>query len=187
LMTFTTDSKTNVTADSKTNVTAKADEVKAIIKTKNEIIRLGKRLDQMTEPDLQVSFHPPCATAFTTSIVIFIYSRFTISILIFNYLLLDHLDHHSQTFTFGNFRVCEKHCDSRKTASLWAKTEVTQLGTPDSTKPLGDPEPRPNILTRNLYRNTLVPISLQSIGRHRNSEKYTQTDSFIFTYLDLSR
>jgi hypothetical protein len=175
-MTFTTDSKTNATA--------KADEVKA----KNKIrIRLGKWLDQMTEPDLQAAFHLPCTSAFTTSIEILIYLTFIIPILNFNYLLLDHLDHHFQTFNFGNFRVCEKHCDSRKIASLWAKTTVTQLANPDSTRSFGDPEPRPNILTRNLYRNTLVPISLQPIGQLRNSENYTQIDSFISTYLDLTR
>ncbi len=159
-----------------------------IIRTKNEIrTKLGEWLDQMTEPDLEVSFHLPCTTTFTISIVIFIYLTFSISIFIFIYLLLDHLDHHFQTFTFGNFRVCEKHCVSRKTASLWTKTAVTQLANPDSTRSFGDPEARPNILTRNLYRNTLVSTSLQSIGQPRNSGNYTQTDSFIFTYLDLSR
>jgi hypothetical protein len=141
-----TESESKLT-DSKTNATAKADEVKAIIRTKNEIrTRLGEWIDQMTEPDLEVSFHLPCTTAFTISIVIFIYLTFTISIFIFNYLLLDHLDHHFQTFTFGNFRVCEKHFVSRKTASLWAKTAVTQLVNPDSTRSFEDPEPRPYLL-----------------------------------------
>jgi hypothetical protein len=158
------------------------------VKAKNEIrIRLGKWLDQMTEPDLQVAFHPLCTSAFTTSIGMFIYLTFTIPIFIFNYLLLDHLDHYFQTFNFGNFRVCEKHYDSRKTASLWAKTAVTQLANPDSTRSFRNPEPQPNVLTRNLYRNPLVLISLQSIGRPRNSENYTQTDAFISTYLELSR
>jgi hypothetical protein len=175
-MTFTTDSKTNATA--------KADEVKARNKIK---IRLKKRLDQMTEPDLQAAFHLPCTSAFTTPIGILIYLTFTIPILIFNYLLLYHLDHHFQTFNCGNFWVCEKHYDSQKTASLWAKTTVTKLANPESTRSFGDPEPQPNILIRNLYRSTLVPISLQPKGRLRKSENYTQTDSFMSTYLDLSR
>ena len=86
-MTFSTDSKVKVTA--------KADEVRTIRKTKNEIrMKLGKQLDKMTESDLQGSFHLHFATAFTISIVIFIYLTFTIFILNFNQLLLDHFDHH---------------------------------------------------------------------------------------------
>jgi hypothetical protein len=128
--------------DSETTVTAKADEVKAIRRTKNGIRkRLGKWLGKMTWPDLQVSSPLHFATTFTNSIVIFIYLIFTISILIFNYLLLDHLDHHFRTFTFGYFRVCEKHRTSRQTASLWAKSELTQLTTPDSTKSFRYPGP----------------------------------------------
>ncbi len=131
-----------VTTHSKTNETAKADEVKTLNRTKNESrIRLRKRLGRMIEPDLQVSPHLHFTTAFIIPIVIFIYFLFDISIFIFNYLLLDHLDHHFQTFTFGNLRVCEQHYSSRKTASLWAKTAVTPLAIPESTRSLRDPGP----------------------------------------------
>jgi hypothetical protein len=85
-------------------VTAKADEVKAIKRTRNEIrIKPERQLEKirkylaLTEPNLPFSFHLHLATAFT------------ISILIFNYILSDHFDHHFQTFTFKDFRPCEKH------------------------------------------------------------------------------
>jgi hypothetical protein len=70
------------------NVTAKADKVKAIKRTKNEIrIKPVKQLDKirkylaLTQQILRFSFHLHLATAFI------------ISILIFNYLLSDHLGH----------------------------------------------------------------------------------------------
>jgi hypothetical protein len=79
-MTFTTNSKTNVTA--------KADEVETLNKTRNESKRgLGQRLDKMAKPELQVPPHLHFATAFT------------IFILIFNYILLDHSDNHFSNFT----------------------------------------------------------------------------------------
>jgi hypothetical protein len=153
IMTFTTDTITRKTV--------KADEVETINKTNNESrIRLGKRLDQMIKPDLHVSPHLQVATVFTISIAIFIYLLFTISIFIFNYLSLDHLDHHFQTFTFGNFRVCEQHYSSQRTASLSAETAVAQLATPDSTRSFRDPGPQPNILDRDSYRSTLAPKKL---------------------------
>jgi len=147
-------------------------------------MKLGKWLDKVTKSDLQVPFHLHFATAFTISIIILIYLTFTIFILIFNPLLVDHFDHHFQT---GNFRVCEMPCSSRKTTSLQAKTAVTPLATPDSTQSFRTPEPRPNIPYRNLYRNTLVPRHLHPLGRPRNPENDPQIDSFIFIYLDLSR
>jgi hypothetical protein len=78
----------------KTNETAKADDVKAWSRIKNESrIEFEQRLRKLIEPDLHASSHLPFATAFTISIIISIYSAFTISIFIFNYLLLDLLDH----------------------------------------------------------------------------------------------
>jgi hypothetical protein len=84
-------------------VTAEADEVKTISRTKNEIrIKKGKQLDKgrkhltLTEPDLPLSFHLHLATAFT------------ISILIFNYVLLHHFHHHFQTFNSKDLRDREK-------------------------------------------------------------------------------
>ncbi len=173
--------------NAKTNETAKADDVKAGSRTKNESrIGLEKQLEKLIEPDLHTSSHLPFATAFTISIIILIYSVFTISIFIFNYLLLDHLDHYFLTFACGNIRVCKQHCPSRKTASFQAKTAVTPLATPDSTRSFRTPEPRPNMLSRDFYRNFLVPRHLCSLGRLRNPENNPQKDSFIFTYLDLS-
>ena len=161
--------------------------MKARSRTKNESrIGLGKRLEKLIEPDLHASSHLPFTTAFTISIIILIYLVFTISIFIFNYLLLDHLDHHFQTFICGNFRVCEQHCPSRKTALFQAKTAVTPLATPDSTRSFRTPEPQPNLLYRDFYRNFLVPRHLRSLGRLRNPENDPQKDSFIFIYLDLS-
>ncbi len=83
-----TDSKTKEVKILHQNVTAKADEVKAIKRTENKIrIKPERQLDKikkylaLTEPNLQFSFHRHLATAFTISIVIF------------NYLLSDHFDH----------------------------------------------------------------------------------------------
>ncbi len=161
--------------------------MKARSRTKNES-RIGfeQRLEKLIEPDLRASSHLPFATTFSISIIFFIYAVFTISISIFHYLLLDHLDHHLQTFTCGNIRVCEQHCPSQKTASFQAKTAVTPLATPDSTRPFRTPEPWPNMLYRDFYRNFPVPRHLRSLGRLRNPENDPQKDSFMFIYLDLS-
>jgi hypothetical protein len=177
-----------LSTDSKAKVTAKADEVKAIRKTQAEFrMELGKQLDKMARTDLQATFHLHFATAFTISIIMFIYITLTIFILIFNPFLLDHFDHHFQTFTPGNLRVCEMHYSSQKTASSQAKTTVTPFATPDSTRSFRVPETRPNILYRNQYRDTLVPKHLRSLGRLRNPENDPYNDSFILIYLALSR
>jgi hypothetical protein len=180
LVTFSTDSKAKVTA--------KADEVKAIRKTQTEFrMEIGKQLDKMTGSDLQVTLHLHFATAFTISILIYTCITFTIFILIFNPFLLDHFDHHFQTFTLGNLRVCEMHCSSQKTASSQAETAVTTFATPDSTRSFRVPETQPNLLYRNLYRNTLVPKHLRSLSGPRNPENNPYNDSCILIYLDLSR
>jgi hypothetical protein len=120
----------------------------------------------LTEQILQISFHLHLPAAFT------------ISIFIFNYFLSDHFDHPFRTFTFKDFRACEKHCSLRMKALHWAKAAVTQLATPESTRLPRNPETRPDILAKDLRRNTLVPVTLQLIGRPRNSGNNTQIDSF---------
>jgi hypothetical protein len=177
------------------NVTAKADEVKAIRKTQTEFrMEIGKQLDKRIKPDLPVTLPLHFATTFNVSILECIYVTFTIFILIFNIFisifssfLSDLFDHHFQTFTLGNLRVCEMLCSSQKTASSQAETAVTAPATPDSTRSFRVPETRPNILDRSLPRNTLVPKHLHSLGRSRNPENDLYNDSFILIYLDLSR
>ncbi len=154
-------------------MTVKADKVKAIKRTKNEIrIKPERQLDKirkylaLTQQILQFSFHLHLATAFI------------ISILIFNYLLSDHFDHPFRTFTSKDFRACEKHYSLRMIALHWAKTAVTQLAIPESTRLPRNPETRPDILAEDLHRNILVPVTPQLKSRPRNSENNTQIDSF---------
>jgi hypothetical protein len=64
-----------------------------------------------------------------------------------------------------------------------ARTAATQPAIPESTSLPRNPETGPNILTKDLHHNTLVPVTLQLIGQPRNSENITQIDSFVFTYL----
>jgi hypothetical protein len=87
-MIMMTDSKTKEVKRLQHNVTAKADEVKAIKRSKNELrMKPEKQLDKirknlaLTETKLQFLFHLHLA------------ATFYISILIFNYLLSDHFDH----------------------------------------------------------------------------------------------
>jgi hypothetical protein len=140
-----------------------------------------KQLDEirknraLTETKLQSSFHLHLTAAFY------------ISILIFNYFLSDHFDHHFQTFTFKDFRACEKHRSLRTKALHWAKTLATQLAIPESTRLPRNPENRLDLLAKDLHRNILVPVTLRSKGRPRNSEDNTQIDSFIVTYLGSPR
>ena len=181
-MTIMTDSRTKEVKRLWPNVTAKADKVKAIKRTKNEIrIKPERQLDKirkylaLTEPILQFSFHLHLAAAFA------------ISFFILNYLLSDHFDHLFWTFTFNNFRACEKHCSLQMKALHWAKTAATQLAIPEPTRSPRNPETRPDILNKDLCRNTLIPVTLQLISRTRSSENNTQIDSFIFTYLGTPR
>jgi hypothetical protein len=177
-----TDSKTKGTKRKEQNVTAKADKAEAIKRTKNEIkVELESQQDKfrkylaLKEPILQFSFHLHLA------------ATFTISILFFNYVLSDHFDHHFmypfRTFTLKDFRGCEKHFSLQMKALHLARTAATQPAIPESTSLPRNPETRPNILTKDLHRNTLVPVTLQLIGQPRNSENITQIDSFVFTYL----
>jgi len=172
-----------LSTDAEAKVTAKADEVKAIKKTQTEFrMEIGKQLDKRIGSDLPVTLPLHFATTFNMSIIIGICVTFTIFILIFNSFF-----HHFQTFTLGNLRVYEMLCSSQKTASSQAKTAETASATPDSIRSFRVPETRPNILYRNLHRNTLVPKHLRSLGRSRNPENDCYNDSFILIYLDLPR
>jgi hypothetical protein len=157
-------------------------------------MEIEKQLDKKIGSDLPVTLPLHFATPFNISIWICICVTFTILILIFNIFnvifnpfLSDPLDHHFQTFTFGDLSDCEALCSTRKTASSQAKTAVNAFANPDSTRPFRIPETRPNLLYRYLHRNTLVPKHLLSLGRSRKSENNPCNDSFILIYLDLSR
>ncbi len=187
LVTFSTDVEAQVTT--------KADEVKTIRKTQTEFrIEMGKQIDKRIGSDLPATLPLRFATTYNISIFICICVTFTIFILIYNIFILifnpflsDPFDHHFQTFTLGNLRVCEMLCPSQKTASSQAKTAVTAFATPDSIRSFRVPETRPNILYRNLHRNTLVPQHLHSLGQSRNPANDLYNDSFILIHLDLSR
>jgi hypothetical protein len=137
-MTVTTDSKTKEIEEHQDYVTAKADEVKTIKRTKNEIrIKIGNQLDKgrkylaLTELDLQFSFHLHLATV----------------ILIFKYFLLHHF---SQTFIFKDLRDCEKPCSLQIKARHWADIPTTKLAIPESTKSLKSPEEQLDLLAKDL-------------------------------------
>jgi hypothetical protein len=175
-----TDSKTKGTKRKEQNVTAKADKAEAIKRTKNEIkVELESQQDKfrkylaLTEPILQFSVH------------LHLEAAFTISILFFNDILSDHFDHHFmypfRTFTLKDFRGCKKHFSLRTKALHLARTAATQPTIPESTRLPRNPETRPDVLAKDLHRNTLVPVTLQLTGQPRNSENNTQIDSFIFT------
>jgi hypothetical protein len=176
-----TGSKTKVKR-SKHIVTVRADEVKAIKRSKTTIRMIPeKQLDKikknlaLTETKLQSLFHLHLAT------------EFYISILMFNYFLPYHFDYPSPTFTCKDFRACEKHRSLQTRAPHWPKILATQLAIPESTKSSKNPENQLDLLTKDLHRNILVPVTLQSKGLLRNSENNTQIDSFIFSYLDSTR
>jgi hypothetical protein len=186
IMTVTIDAITKELKEHQHNVTARADKVKTIKEQKNEIrIKIGKQLDKgrkslaLTEPDLQFSSHLHLATAFTIFILIFI--------LIFNYFLFDHFDHHFQTSTFKDLRDCKKHCSLQIKAWHWAEISATKLAIPESTKSPRNPENQLDLLAKDLLRNLLIPITLRSKGLLRNSESNIQMDSFIITYLGSPR
>jgi hypothetical protein len=60
----------------------------------------------------------------------------------------------------------------------WAKTAVTQLTTPESTRFSRNPGPRPDILAKDIHRNIFVPVTPQLKSQTRNSENNTEIDSF---------
>jgi len=92
----------------------------------------------------------------------------TISNLTFNFIVLDHLDHHLtypfRKFTFEDLKDCEKHFSTQMKALHWAKTEPTHPAILESTRLHGNPETRPNLLAKDLHRNTLVSPTLHLAG-----------------------
>jgi hypothetical protein len=139
------------------------------MKPEKQLDKIRKNL-ALKETKLQFSFHLHLAAAFY------------ISILIFNYLLSDHFGHPFRTFTFKDFRACEKHRSLRTKASHWAKTAATQLAIPESTRLPRNPETRIDLLTKDLHGNTFVPVALRSIRRTRNSENNGEADIRISGY-----
>jgi hypothetical protein len=182
-------------ADAEAKMTAKVDEVTAIEKTQAEFrIEIGTPLDEKVGPDLPVTLPLCFATTFNISVLTYIRVTFTTFISIFNIFILitnpffsDLSDHHFQTFSLGNLRVCEMLCASQKTASSQAKTAVTAFTTPDFIRSFRVPETRPNLIYRSLHKNTLVPKPLCLLGQTRNPENNLYNDSFILVYLDFSR
>jgi hypothetical protein len=117
------------------NVTGRVDKVKAIKRTKNGVrMKPERQMDKsrkhlaLTQQILRFSSHLHLAT---TSYI---------SILIFNYFLSDQFDHPFQTFTFKDFRACEKYRSLRTKAVHWAKTVATQLAIPEPTRLTRNPE-----------------------------------------------
>jgi hypothetical protein len=163
-------------------VTARADEVKAIKRSKTTIrMIIEKQLDRikknlaLTETKLQSSFHLHLAV------------EFSISISMFNYLLPYYSNYPFLTFTCKDFRACEKHHSLQTRAWHWAKILATQLTIPESTQLPRKPENRFDLFTKDLHRNILVPVTLRSKGLLRNSENNTQIESFILSYLGSTR
>jgi hypothetical protein len=180
--TMMTDSKAKEVMRLKHSVTVRADEVRAIKRTKTtikmipekQLYKIKKNL-ALTKTKLRSSFHLHLAT------------EFYISILMFNYFLVYHFDYPFLTFNCKDFRACEKHRSLQTRAWHWAEILATQLAIPESTKSPRNSENRLDLLTKDLHRNILVPATLQSKGLLWNSENNTQIDSFIFSYLDTTR
>ncbi len=177
-----TDSKTKETKTTKQNVKVKADKAKAIKRPKNKIrTELKRQQDKirkfqaLKDSILKFSFH------------LHLTATFIISILLFNSVLSDHFYHHfmypSQPFTSKDFKDCEKPFSLQTKALHSAKTAKTHPAILESTRLPRNPETRPNILAKDLHRNTLVPVTLPLIGRPRISESNIQSDSFLFQYL----
>jgi hypothetical protein len=154
-----TDSKTNKTKRTKQNVKVKADKAKAIKRPKNEISTELKRqqdkirkFQALKDSILKFSFHLHLA------------ATFIISILFFNSVLSDHFYHHFmypfQTFTSKDFKDCENHFSLQTKALHSAKTEKTHPAILESTRLPRNPETRPNILAKDLHRNTLVSSNI---------------------------
>jgi hypothetical protein len=176
----------------KTKMKAKVNEVKAIERTLTGFrIEIGKQLDQKIGSEPTITLPPHFTTMFNISVCIYISIIFTIFISknfisIFNSVVSDPLDHHSQTVTVGDFSDCKMLCLSRQTASVQAKILVKAFANPDSIRLFKVPETWPDLRYRNLPWNPLVPKQLLS-GQVRKSETNLYHDSFIFNYLDFSR
>ncbi len=160
----------------------KANKAKAINRLKNEI-----RIELKRQQDKIRKFQPLKDAILKFSVHLHLAATFTISILFLNSIVLDHFDYHFvyplQTFLSKNFKDCEKHFFLQTKALHSAKTAKTHPAILESTRLHRNPGTRPNIHAKDLHGNTLVPVTLQLIGRPRTSEGNLQIDSFLFQYL----
>jgi hypothetical protein len=175
--------------DAKTEVTAKLDKVKAMKDLKEFEVEKKKQLDQKIKAESPVALPPHFATTFCNSSWICIHPTFThfsFNFSICNPFVSDPADHHFQTCTIGDLSNGEMLNFSRQTASVQAETLVKALATADPIRLFKVLEARPDLCSRHLPRNPLVPIHLLS-GRARKSETNLYHDSFTFNYLDFFR
>jgi len=108
----------------KAKMTAKVDEVKAIERTRTgSRMEIEKQLDKKIGSESTITLPPHFATPLNIPVLIYIHIIFTIFILkdfisIFNTVVPDPLDHHFQTFTFGDLSDCEMLWLPQQTASV---------------------------------------------------------------------
>jgi len=168
----------------KAKMTARVDEVKALEKTLEEFrVEKDKQINKKIETEASTTLPPHLATTFTIFILTFTISTFTSNIFIFNPFVSAH---HVQIFTIGDLSDCKAPCLARPTNSAQTKATVKALASTDSIRLFKVPEKQPDLRSRNLHRNFLVPRYLLS-GQIRKSENDLYHDSFIFNYLDSSR
>ena len=137
---------------------ARDDEVKAREKTLKEFrARKEKQIDREIDTEAFTTLPYPFATIFHISIFI---CTFNICIAIFNSLIADPLDHHSQTFTIGDLSDCKSRHLSQQTASTQADTVVKTLANPDSIRPFKIPGNWSEVHYKSRSRNLLVPSHL---------------------------
>ena len=102
----------------------------------------------------------------------------TIPLFTFNFIALDHLDHHLsypfQKFTLEDLKNCGKHFSLQSKAWHWAKIDQTNPAIFESTRLHGNPETRPNLFTKDLHGNPIVSLTLHLTGLLRTSESNTQ-------------
>jgi hypothetical protein len=110
----------------------------------------------------------------------------TISLFIFNFIILDHFDHHFtypfRRFTLEDLKDCKKHFNLQTKALHWAKTEQTHPAILDSTRLHKTPETRPNLPAKDLHMNTLVSVILHLAGRLRISQSNPQFCLNFYSY-----
>jgi len=171
------ESKSESKSENRNDSKRKTNKVKDINNSKTEFrIKLEGRQDKVRKVQtlknsiLKFSFHWHL-TATVTMYIPF-----------FNFFVLDHFDHHCiypfQSFTFKDFKDCEKHYSVQMKFLHSAKTAKTHPAILESTILPRTPETRPTELTRDLGRNILVPVTLPLIGQPRTSESNIQIDSF---------
>jgi hypothetical protein len=174
--------RTRVKRSVKESWKVKADKAKAIKRLKTKIRKEIKRwqakikeFQALKNSILKFSFYLHFAAAFIISILFFK----SISSAHFNC----HFMYPFQTFTSGDFKDCNKHFSLQTKALHLAKKAKTPTAILESTRLPRNPETRLTIPTKDLHRNTLVPVTLQLLGQCRISENNPQIDSFQFQYL----